>query len=192
MRLIKQKNEIYSEYKVGFITKLIATGLFVGYAPAASGTFGSFLGLLIFFIPGFSDFTVMTICIIIFFLIGVIVSEIMERRYGFDPPEVVIDEVVGMWFTFMIALIVLNVFIKFKTFDPYLNFSTKVIFGVTCFFIFRFFDIIKFQPAKYFEELRTGWGIMMDDMAAGLYAGILSAVISHFIWFRIFIHIFSS
>ena len=190
LRFIKQKNELNPEYKVDFFTRLIASGLFIGYVPVASGTFGSLLGLAVFFIPGFTDFTIMTSCIIVFFLVGVITAEIMQPRYGYDPPEVVIDEIVGLWFTFMTSTIVLE-FIKFKTFDPYLNFTTKLIFGLTCFFLFRFFDIIKLQPAKYFEEQKNGWGIMMDDIIAGLYAGILSAVVSHFIWFRIFIRIVS-
>jgi len=189
MRFIKQKNELNPEYRVDFFTRLLATGLFIGYIPIASGTFGSLLGLAVYFIPGFTDFTVMAVCIIVFFLAGVITSEIMQPRYGYDPPEVVIDEIVGLWFTFMTAIIVLAVFIKFKTFNPYANPTTKIIFGLTCFFLFRFFDIIKLQPAKYFEEVKNGWGIMMDDIIAGLYAGILSAVVSHFIWFKIFIRI---
>ena len=189
MRFIKQKNELNPEYRVDFFTRLLATGLFIGYIPIASGTLGSLLGLAVYFIPGFTDFTVTAVCIIVFFLAGVITSEIMQPRYGYDPPEVVIDEIVGLWFTFMTAIIVLAVFIKFKTFNPYANPTTKIIFGLTCFFLFRFFDIIKLQPAKYFEEVKNGWGIMMDDIIAGLYAGILSAVVSHFIWFKIFIRI---
>ncbi len=186
MRFIKEKNEINADYKVGFFTKLVATGLFVGYVPVASGTVGSLLGFLIFMIPGFENFTTMAVCIIVFFLIGVITSEIMQRRYGFDPPEVVIDEIVGLWFTYMIGFVILSLFMTFKHFDPYFYLSSKLIFGVTCLFFFRFFDIIKLQPAKYLDELKNGWGIMMDDIIAGLYAGILSAVVSHFLWFRIF------
>src|SRR5438876_4832614 len=134
MRFIKQKNELNPEYRVDFFTRLLATGLFIGYIPIASGTFGSLLGLAVYFIPGFTDFTVMAVCIIVFFLAGVITSEIMQPRYGYDPPEVVIDEIVGLWFTFMTAIIVLAVFIKFKTFNPYANPTTKIIFGLTCFF----------------------------------------------------------
>ena len=53
------------------------------------------------------------------------------------------------------------------------------------FFAFRFFDIVKLEPAKYFDNKDSGWGIMMDDIAAGLYAGIFSAVLTHFAWYQL-------
>jgi phosphatidylglycerophosphatase A len=61
------------------------------------------------------------------------------------------------------------------------------VFGIIGFVIFRFFDIIKLQPAKYFDDLKNGYGVMMDDISAGLYAGILSAVITHFAWYKIIV-----
>jgi phosphatidylglycerophosphatase A len=182
-RLIKGKNPVNEEAKVSLIVKVIGSGFFTGYIPVASGTFGSIVGLIIFLIPGFSNFWVLTAAIIITFFIGVLVSQLMVKRYGDDPSEVVIDEIVGLWFTFFIGYIMFE-FFKFKQFEPTLNFYTKLTFGVVSFFIFRFFDIIKLQPAKYFDENKTGYGIMMDDIVSGFYAGILSSVITHFIWFR--------
>jgi phosphatidylglycerophosphatase A len=185
-RFIKQKKIVDENFKISFLVRAIGSGLFTGYIPVASGTFGSLVGMFIFLVPGFSDFRILTIAIIIFFIAGVYISEIMVKRYGDDPAQVVIDEIVGLWFTYFIGYIVFEFFIQFKTYDPTQDFLRKVLFALVGFFIFRIFDIIKFQPAKYFDEYNNGYGIMMDDIAAGFYSGILSAITTHFIWYRIF------
>ncbi len=185
-RLIKEKKPVNNEQKVSLLVRAIGSGLFVGYIPYASGTFGSFIGLLVFLIPGFSDYIVLIIGIIVFFIIGVFVSEIMQKRYGDDPPEVIIDEIVGLWFTYLVGYAIFSLFFTAKAFNPQTLFLSKLLFGFVGFVIFRIFDILKLQPALYFDNLKNGYGIMMDDISAGLYAGILSPVITHFLWFRFF------
>ena len=187
IRLIKEKKVVDEDTKLSMLVKTIGSGLFVGYAPFASGTFGSVVGMLIFLIPGFSDFRILSIAIIVFFIVGVYISEIMVKRYGDDPAQVVIDEIVGLWFTYFIGYLVFEFFIQFKTYDPTQGFLRKVIFALVGFFIFRIFDIVKLQPAKYFDELNNGYGIMMDDIIAGFYSGIISAITTHFLWYRIFV-----
>ncbi len=201
-RFIKQKNPVNEEYKVNIFIKAIGSGLFTGYIPVASGTFGALLGLLFYLLPGFEQFSTLFISVVLSFFVGVFISDAMCKRYGEDPPEVVIDEISGIWFTYLIGLIVFDLFFSAKPFNPFtknpilLNFlgmsveiTHKRIFAVVGFVLFRFFDITKFQPAKYAEEnLRSGWGIMLDDIIAGFYAGILSAILTHFLWFRIFIN----
>ena len=183
-RLIKEKKPVNNEQKVSLLVRAIGSGLFVGYIPYASGTFGSFIGLLVFLIPGFSDYLVLIIGIIVFFIIGVFVSEIMQKRYGDDPPEVIIDEIVGLWFTYLVGYAIFSLFFTAKAFNPQTLFLSKLLFCFVGFVIFRIFDILKLQPALYFDNLKNGYGIMMDDISAGLYAGILSPVITHFLWFR--------
>jgi phosphatidylglycerophosphatase A len=189
IRLFKEKNPVNEEHKVPFIIRAIATGLFVGHIPFASGTFGSLIGLFIFLIPGFSKGYILALAILICFIIGVYVSESMKKRYGDDPPEVVIDEIAGLWFTYLIAYVIFEFFFKAKSLDPTHTFITKLLFGFVGFIIFRIFDILKLQPAKYFDELKSGYGIMLDDISAGLYAGILTPVITHFLWFKFLIRI---
>jgi phosphatidylglycerophosphatase A len=189
LQILKPNNDINEEYKVNWLIKLVASGFYSGYIPFASGTFGSLLAFIIYLIPGFSHPLILSMFILVFFWIGVLVSNLMQGRYGYDPPEVVIDEMVGQWFTYLISAMFLF-FIRFKIFQPEFDFSAKIIFGSTGFLLFRFFDIIKLQPAKYFDGKKNGYGIMLDDMFAGLYAGILSAVISHLIWFKVFAKIF--
>jgi phosphatidylglycerophosphatase A len=166
---------------------LVGSGLFTGHIPFASGTFGSLLAFGIYLIPGFSQFLPLTFFTIVFFTIGIYLSEIMRKRYGDDPPEVVIDEIVGQWFTYLIGSIVFELFFPVKTFDPAFSMSSKIAFGIIGFLFFRFFDIIKLEPAKYFDEKPSGFGIMMDDIAAGLYAGIFTSVATHLIWYRLIV-----
>ena len=78
----------------------------------------------------------------------------MERYYGDDPSEVTIDEVVGMW----ISLFLL---------------PKKIFVVIAAFFLFRIFDIIKPFPARKFDDMHGGFGIMMDDVIAGMYTNII-------------------
>jgi len=77
----------------------------------------------------------------------------LEKKWGKDPSRIVVDEVVGMSFSLI--------------FLP----KTYLIWG-TAFLIFRFFDIVKPYPLKKFEKLKGGWGIMIDDLGAGIYTSI--------------------
>ena len=90
------------------------------------------------------------------------------KKYGDDPSVVVIDEAVGMWITVLLYIVLPH--------DPPLD----LIHLIICFFAFRFFDITKIQPAKYFDKLNSGFGIMMDDVVAGIYAGVAAHLVSRF------------
>lgn len=144
--------------KISFEDRLklfFATGFLTGYFPFASGTVGSFLAILIYLlIPGFEEPYILIFVILLFSVVGIFTSEFAEKIYGFDPPEVVIDEIVGMWITLL--------------FVP----KTFVITAIG-FVLFRIFDIIKPFPAKQSQELKGGIGIMLDDIIAGFYSLIL-------------------
>jgi phosphatidylglycerophosphatase A len=136
------------------ITKLFASALFSGYSPIASGTVGSAVALAIYFIPGFESAVVIGTSIVVVFLLGINAAAKMEKRYGHDPAEVTIDEVAGMW----ISLILL---------------PKKIFIAIAAFIVFRLFDIIKPFPAHKFDNMHGGFGIMMDDVIAGIYANII-------------------
>ena len=138
---------------------------YIGYIPKASGTFGSLLGLLFFFIQGFEKIEILLPCIIICFCVGVVTSKVMMKKFGEDPSVVVIDEVVGMRLTVFIFMILSGL-------------SPNWFVLILSFFVFRFFDIVKIQPAKYFDNRHTGFGVMMDDVVAGIYAGIVVYLLS--------------
>jgi phosphatidylglycerophosphatase A len=96
-------------------------------------------------------------------VIGVPAATIVERESGRpDPGKVVIDEVAGQW----IALAGSRV-----------NLS-HLLAG---FLFFRLFDIVKPWPARQLERLPAGWGIMFDDVAAGVYALLLMLALEHWI-----------
>lgn len=183
-RLIKEKQPVNEEVKVPFPITVLGSGFFIGFIPIASGTFGSLLALGIYLLPHVSEFYYLTLILLFVFIIGVYCSDRMRQRYGEDPSQVIIDEIAGQLFTFLIGSVVFELFFPFKSFDPDTAFDTKLVFGIIGFFAFRFFDIVKLEPAKYFDNKDSGWGIMMDDIAAGLYAGIASAVLTHLAWYQ--------
>jgi phosphatidylglycerophosphatase A len=135
-------------------TKLFASALFSGYSPVASGTVGSAVALAFYFIPGFESPLIIGILIFIVFALGIRAASVMENRYGHDPSEVTIDEVVGMW---------ISLFLLPKTY----------LVALASFLIFRLLDIIKPFPARKFDNMHGGFGIMMDDVIAGIYANII-------------------
>ncbi|MDI6767661.1 MAG: phosphatidylglycerophosphatase A [Bacteroidota bacterium] len=143
---------------IPFTIRFFATGFFSGYSPIAPGTCGSIVGILIYAVPGFESPLIIITMSIFFFLIGVYVSSVMENKLGDDPSIVVIDEIVGMW----ISLI-------------FLPKSLTVI--LIAFFFFRAYDIFKPQPARYVEKYKNGWGIMLDDVVAGIYANISGQIL---------------
>ena len=97
-------------------------------------------------------------------LIGVPAATRMARALGKgDPSEVVIDEVAGQ----MIAMI--GAAAEWRSL-------------VAALILFRAFDISKPFPLRRLEHLPEGWGVMLDDVGAGLYALALMAVARHFGW----------
>jgi phosphatidylglycerophosphatase A len=78
-----------------------------------------------------------------------------------DPSEVVIDEVMGMAVTL-----------------AFMPLTAKAIW--IGFFLFRLFDILKPFPARHSENLPGGWGIVMDDVVAGIYANVSLRIILSF------------
>jgi phosphatidylglycerophosphatase A len=147
--------------QINLFEKVIGSGLFTGYIPFASGTFGSLIATLVYFIPGFEKLYVIIPAIILLFLYGVFVASKFEKVYGKDPSECTVDEVVGTW----IALIALP-----KT----------ILIALTSFLIWRILDIIKPSPARESENLKSGWGIMMDDVVSGFYTLIILHLIIYF------------
>jgi phosphatidylglycerophosphatase A len=103
------------------------------------------------------------IAALILLLVGIPASTIVSREAGTDDPSfVVLDEVVGQWIALVGATLV-----------PWS--------WLLAFLLFRAFDIWKPAPARQFDRMHSGFGIMMDDVAAGVYALILVAVASRYL-----------
>ena len=146
----------------GFFPLAFVTGLFSGYAPIAPGTAGSLVGLAVALIPGALEPEIIIPLSLITFSLGVYFSNRYSTAKDPDPSFVVIDEVVGMW----IALFLLP-------FTPLALFLSFV--------VFRLLDILKPFPARRLEQLPGGWGIMTDDVVAGIYANVIVRIILGFI-----------
>ena len=147
--------------KPSLLTRIVGSGLGTGYAPIASGTVGSALAIAVYSIPGFDHPAVLLPLTVLLFAWGIPVAERMETYYGPDPAEVTVDEVVGQW----IAVLFL---------------PQSVTLIVAAFLLFRVFDIMKPTPARRFDRMRGGFGIMMDDVIAGIYANVVLQVV-HFL-----------
>jgi len=98
-------------------------------------------------------------------IIGIPAATIVARESNTtDPQHVVIDEACGQW----IALLFMP-----PTWQS----------ALLCLALFRIFDIIKPPPARQLERLHGGAGVMLDDVAAGIYALIVAQLLQH--WFHI-------
>lgn len=147
--------------KINIIEKIIGSGFYTGYIPFASGTWGSLAALIIFLIPGFENPSVMVFMISLLILVGVPIATKFEGFYGKDPKECTVDEVVGMWITLLFV-------------------PKKIWWIIIAFLIWRTFDIIKPFPADRFEKIKGGWGIMLDDIMAGIYSFFIIQLMIYF------------
>lgn len=137
--------------EINFLEKLIGSGFYTGYIKKASGTFGSLAAFVIYLIPGFENPSIMIFFITLFILIGVPIARKFESIYGEDPKEYTNDEVIGMWISLL--------------FIP-----KKIWWIILAFFIWRAFDIIKPFPVRKLESVKNGWGVLLDDILAGIYS----------------------
>ena len=135
---------------------VLATGFFAGYIPFAPGTFGTIVGLLLCFLLSKTKLSVAILFILIFIFFAIWISNRAEKILKQnDPGCIVIDEIAGI----MVALLGL----PFNTITVAAGFLT-----------FRFFDILKPFPIRYIErKFAGGTGIVMDDLAAGVYSNII-------------------
>lgn len=166
MRLLKTKNIADENIKVSFFAVAFNSAIFTGYIPFASGTFGSAFALLFFLIPGFDNIFIVGAVSLMCILTSLATSKNILLKYGDDPSVIVIDEVIGMWITVLTFYILSG--------D---NENLSIITVIVLFLLFRFFDIVKIQPARYFDKMKNIFGVIMDDVVSGVYAGFFSYLI---------------
>ncbi len=135
--------------------KLFATVLGVGYSPVAPGTVGTIVGAGFYFLMRSLPLPHYIIFVLVFIFMASWVSDIAEEIFTEeDPQKVVIDEVAG----FLVTMV---------------GFQFNWILVVAGFILFRTFDIIKPFPIRQLERKITGgFGIVLDDVLAGIYANI--------------------
>ena len=144
---------------LSFAAYALATGLGSGYSPIVPGTAGSAMGLLLFWPLASLPVAWQAGACALVFLLGVLASAHVARASGIEDPGIVVaDEVVGMWITLLLVPLT----------------PLTVAAG---FVLFRVMDVWKPWPARQLEHLPGGWGIMADDVMAGVYANLVLQVL---------------
>jgi phosphatidylglycerophosphatase A len=136
-----------------------------GMLPGAPGTWGSAATcvLLYFALNQWSSpLAVLAVGLAVFSVLTVALGQYAVADFGSDdPPSFVLDEAAGICLTMM-----------WLPMTHGLVFTLAVAFGA-----FRLFDVTKPPPARQLERLPRGWGILMDDLAAAVYANLLCQII---------------
>jgi len=139
------------------ITRFVGSIAYTGLFPIAPATFSTFVIALVLGLWGPGPMA-LAILLIVSLLLSVPVATRMERDWGKDPSSCTIDELAG----FVLAL-------QGRDLGAPGAWTLLVI----AFFLFRFFDILKIWPGRRLESLPAGWGIVADDLMAGLYSGLV-------------------
>lgn len=133
----------------------LATGFGSGYLPGIPGTYGSMVGMGIVYWMSRLALAPYAVTTVGFFFLGVWVSSEAERYLQqTDPGRVVIDEIVGVMVTMFLVPF------RWQT-------------ALAGFLLFRVFDIWKPLSIRRLQHLPGGWGIMVDDLAAGIVSNLL-------------------
>ncbi len=152
---------------------LLTTGFGTGLAPVASGTFGTLPAVVLGVVlqvwwQGPQLALVLFIVAAVLLICGCSTSDYVERTFaGKDPGQFVLDEIVG----YLIALGMIALVMEQGP-SPWAH--------GWCFLLFRAFDVLKIFPADRLEELPGAFGIMLDDVAAAVYAGACLLIMHYF------------
>jgi len=152
------------------MSKLIATFFYTGLLPKAPGTWGSLASLpFAVILHSLGGFTALLSAVIIVFFIGWWATlQETKGKENHDPGEIVIDEVAGQWITLLPASYM------FTRHDLPLIWPALV----AGFIFFRLFDIFKPWPISWADQKVTAFGVMLDDVLAGIFAAIASTLLA--------------
>ncbi|NLV23667.1 MAG: phosphatidylglycerophosphatase A [Deltaproteobacteria bacterium] len=141
---------------------LLSSNLGLGYAPVASGTFGTLAGIPCFWLLAGRPAAVQLGAYLVLLALSFWAAEQAGRIYqSADDGRIVIDELMGYLTTVL-----------------FLPFSWST--ACAAFFLFRFFDIAKPPPASTIDRrMKNGIGVVLDDVAAGIYA---AATLRIYLW----------
>jgi phosphatidylglycerophosphatase A len=157
--------------------RLLTSCFGLGWLPVAPGSWGSLPSAIIFGLACYfgGSATVEVLLMIALIIAGSFVcvkfSHVAIAATGNeDPNEVVADEVAGQALTFL-AMPLLMADVSGR------QIVSIVVLG---YFLFRLFDTVKPWPSYRLEEIHGGWGILADDLMAGVYAGIVLFISAKF------------
>jgi phosphatidylglycerophosphatase A len=168
MPLSAQQRRAVMRHPAGWI----ASGLGAGLSPVAPGTAGSLVALPIYVLLHATHPLLPWVAIVLGFIVGTWAADWVIRRIGIDDPGVVVvDEFVGQW----LALALVDA--ALRQFPAALHAPSTLALLLVCFLVFRLCDIAKPWPASWADRaLHGGFGAMLDDAFAGVWAGALAIV----------------
>jgi phosphatidylglycerophosphatase A len=138
-------------------TRIVASGFGLGYLPLAPGTWASGAGAALYWLlrrqVGFAAQPIAALLAAAALGLGLLVADRAEAAYGDDPGQFVLDELAGCW-------LVCALFWWRPAWQA----------AAAALVTFRIFDVAKPFPIRRLERLPGGWGIMADDLAAGLFS----------------------
>ncbi len=145
-------SDVNSVKEINKLALAISTFGGIGFLPLAPGTIGSAVALPVCWLIADLPVWIEIVGLLVLFFIGVRLSSIVENGSGqVDPGYIVLDEVLGMW---------ISVFTLPKHF----------LLFFAAFVSFRILDIAKPIPVSHLQKLPGGWGVMLDDVMAGIYS----------------------
>ena len=157
------------------MTRIIATFFYSGLLPKAPGTWGSLAAWIIavcLFWLGASTSLLFLLTVIVCFVGWWATAAETRGKDDHDPSEIVIDEVAGQWIALLPLYAIardLNLMEQFQSGANELQqaINLNVLF-FTAFILFRIFDIFKPWPISWADRMNTPFGVMLDDILAGL------------------------
>ena len=152
------------------IISIFPTLFGIGYSPIAPGTIGSIFSIVfLYFLIKFVSYSFLIIIfLIIFFSSLKLIEKYSNLLNSHDSSTIVIDEFLGI---FLIIL-----------FYDYLKFANDFIMFLLILILFRFFDILKIFPINWVDNnIKNSFGVVLDDLLAGVYSIIVLYSINVFI-----------
>ncbi len=146
------------------IMLLLATNFGLGYSRKAPGTVGTLAGVPVFYLVSNCSAKIAILLWAVILLAAFWSAAEAGRHFGVvDDGRIVIDELIGYLTTVLLL--------------PF-SWSTALL----AFILFRFFDIVKVFPANWFDtKVKNGYGVVLDDVVAGIYAAIVLRLYLYFI-----------
>ena len=162
------------------INLIFVTFFGIGYIKLASGTFASLATSIIFFYffksyISIEHFLILCLIMILVFCYSMYAIKTIENEFEHkDARQIVIDEVIGQSIPIF--------FIEYIAFLQNEFFGADLYLYIISFFLFRFFDILKPFPIRYFDKnYKNSFGILFDDVLAGIYTLIVLLILINYI-----------
>lgn len=147
------------------VIKFLACGFGAGLLPVAPGTFGTLVGIPVCLLGLPLSWPLRLLVVLVLLALSIYIAgraEIIYRKK--DDQRIVIDEIIG----FQVAMLPVDI---------------TVLHLCAAFVLFRIFDILKPFPLRDLQKMPGGLGIVLDDVAAGIYAGVVMMLLTYLLNF---------